>query len=79
MDFLSLLPGYVSHNAILEKGVMRSFELDSFTHAEQTISRFINFYNNERLLGTELCQFFNCSIEYIILRVGQADAVSDRC
>jgi putative transposase len=38
-----------SFSAILEKEVMRSFEFNSFTHAEQTISRFINFYNNERL------------------------------
>ena len=38
-------------NYILEKEVMRSFEFDSFTHAEQTISRFISFYNNERLLS----------------------------
>ncbi len=38
-----------SFNSILEKELMRRFEFDSFTHAEQTISRFINFYNNERL------------------------------
>jgi putative transposase len=38
-----------SFSVILEKEVMRSFEFNSFTHAEQTISRFINFYNNERL------------------------------
>ena len=38
-----------SFNSILEKEVIRRFEFDSFTHAEQTISRFIGFYNNERL------------------------------
>ncbi len=38
-----------SFNAILEKEVIRRFEFDSFRHAEQTISRFINFHNNERL------------------------------
>ncbi len=38
-----------SFNSILEKELMRRFEFDSFTHAEQTISRFINFYNSERL------------------------------
>ena len=36
-------------NSILEKEVIRKFEFSSFEDAENTISRFIAFYNNERL------------------------------
>ncbi len=38
-----------SFNSILEKEVIRRFEFSSFEDAENTISRFIEFYNNERL------------------------------
>ena len=38
-----------SFNSILEKEVIRRFEFSSFEDAESTISRFIEFYNNERL------------------------------
>ena len=38
-----------SFNSILEKEVIRRFEFPSFENAENTISRFIEFYNNERL------------------------------
>ena len=38
-----------SFNSMLEKEVIRKFEFDGFRDAEQTISRFISFYNNERL------------------------------
>ena len=38
-----------SFNSILEKEVIRRFEFSSFENAESTISRFIEFYNNERL------------------------------
>ena len=38
-----------SFNSILEKEVIRRFEFSSFEDAENTISRFIAFYNNERL------------------------------
>ena len=38
-----------SFNSILEKEVIRKFEFSSFEDAENTISRFIEFYNNERL------------------------------
>ena len=38
-----------SFNSILEKEVIRRFEFSSFEDAENTISRFITFYNNERL------------------------------
>ena len=38
-----------SFNSILEKEVVRRFEFSSFTDAENTIDRFIAFYNNERL------------------------------
>ena len=34
-------------NSILEKEVIRMFELSSFEDAENTIIRFISFYNNE--------------------------------
>jgi putative transposase len=36
-------------NSILEKEVIRKFEFSSFEDAENTIFRFITFYNNERL------------------------------
>ena len=38
-----------SFNSILEKEVIRRFEFSSFEDAENTISRFIEFYNYERL------------------------------
>ena len=38
-----------SFNSILDKEVIRKFEFSSFEDAENTISRFIEFYNNERL------------------------------
>ncbi len=38
-----------SFNSILEKEVMRTFEFYGFRDAEQTISRFISFYNTDRL------------------------------
>ena len=38
-----------SFNSILEKEVIRRFEFSSFKDADNTISRFISFYNNERL------------------------------
>jgi putative transposase len=38
-----------SFNSILEKEVIRRFEFSSFEDADNTISRFIEFYNNERL------------------------------
>jgi putative transposase len=38
-----------SFNSILDKEVIRKFEFSSFEDAENTISRFIAFYNNERL------------------------------
>ena len=38
-----------SFNSILEKEVIRRFEFSSFENAENTISRFIEFYNDERL------------------------------
>ncbi|MCL4480915.1 MAG: integrase core domain-containing protein [Candidatus Thermoplasmatota archaeon] len=38
-----------SFNSILEKEVIRRFEFSSFEDAKSTISRFIEFYNNERL------------------------------
>ncbi len=38
-----------SFNSILEKEVIRRFEFSSFEDAENTITRFISFYNNERL------------------------------
>ena len=38
-----------SFNSILEKEVIRRFEFSSLENAENTISRFIEFYNNERL------------------------------
>lgn len=38
-----------SFNSIFEKEVIRKFEFCGFRDAEQTISRFISFYNNERL------------------------------
>ena len=38
-----------SFNSILEKKVIRRFEFSSFGDAENTISRFIEFYNNERM------------------------------
>ncbi len=47
-------PVIKSFNSILGREVMRSLESDSFTHAEQTISRFICFYNNETMhLGVD--------------------------
>ena len=36
-------------NSILEKEVIRRFEFSSFEDAYNTISRFISFYNNDRL------------------------------
>ena len=38
-----------SFNSILEKEVIRRFEFSFFEDTENTISRFIAFYNNERL------------------------------
>jgi putative transposase len=38
-----------SFNSILEKEVIRRFEFSFFEDAGSTISRFIEFYNNERL------------------------------
>ena len=38
-----------SFNSILEKEVIRRFEFSSFEDADNTISRFIEFYNSERL------------------------------
>ena len=38
-----------SFNSILEKEVIRKFEFSSFEDAENTITRFIEFYNSERL------------------------------
>ena len=38
-----------SFNSILEKEVIRRFEFSSFEDAENTIYRFIAFYNNDRL------------------------------
>ena len=38
-----------SFNSILEKEVIGRFEFSSFENAENTISRFIEFYNDERL------------------------------
>ena len=38
-----------SFNSILEKEVVRRFEFSSVKDADDTISRFIEFYNNERL------------------------------
>ena len=38
-----------SFNYILEKEVIRRFEFSSFENAENTISRFIEFYKDERL------------------------------
>ena len=38
-----------SFNSILEKEVIRRFEFSSFEDAENAISTFIAFYNNERL------------------------------
>ena len=38
-----------SFNSILEKEVIRRFEFSSFQDADDTIDRFIAFYNNERL------------------------------
>ena len=38
-----------SFNSILEKEVIRRFEFSSFKNTENTISRFIEFYNDEKL------------------------------
>ena len=38
-----------SFNSILKKEVIRRFEFSSFEDAYNTISRFISFYNNDRL------------------------------
>ena len=38
-----------SFNSILEKEVIRRFEFSSFEDVDNTISRFIEFYNSERL------------------------------
>ena len=38
-----------SFNSILKKEVIMRFEFSSFEDAENTISRYIAFYNNERL------------------------------
>ena len=37
-----------SFNSILEKEMIRRFEFSSFEDADKTISRFIEFYENER-------------------------------
>lgn len=39
----------VSFNFILKKEVIRRFEFSSFENADNTISRFIEFYNNVKL------------------------------
>ena len=38
-----------SFNSILKKEVIRRFEFSSLEDSDNTISRFISFYNNERL------------------------------
>ena len=38
-----------SFNPLLEKEVIRGFEFSSFEDEDNTISRFIEFHNNERL------------------------------
>jgi putative transposase len=38
-----------SFNSILEREIIRRFEFESFEDAESTISRYVDFYNNERL------------------------------
>ena len=42
--------GYIeSFNSILEREVIRRFEFDTFVETKDTIKRYIDFYNNERL------------------------------
>ena len=41
-----------SFNSILEREVIKGFELESFGIAEATINRFVEFYNNERIHST---------------------------
>jgi len=41
-----------SFNWILEREVIGRFEFESFEEAESTISRYVDFYNNERLHNT---------------------------
>ncbi|WP_084795492.1 integrase core domain-containing protein [Acidiplasma aeolicum] len=38
-----------SFNSILEREVIRRFEFDNIDEARNTIKRYIDFYNNERL------------------------------
>ena len=38
-----------SFNSILEREVIRRFEFESFEEVESTISRCVDFHNNERL------------------------------
>jgi hypothetical protein len=45
-----------SFNSILEKEVIRRFEFSSFEDAESTISKLIEFYNNERLRSALDCK-----------------------
>ena len=55
-----------SFNSILEKEVIRRFEFSSFEDAENTISRFIAFYNNERLHSAMI--FFRRSFSFLSFR-----------